>query len=322
MAKKAVITDYAFENIDTEKKILEPLGIELVGQKCKTTDELIALTKDADYVITQFAKVDATVINAMQKAQVIVRYGIGVDNVDLQAAAAKKIPVCNVPDYCIDEVADHALAMILDLTRRIAQGSNVVHSGQWKLAVPLSEMRVLRETTVGLVAFGRIAREVAARLKAFKATVLVFDPMVDAEAVRKTGCTPVTLDELLAKSDIVSLHCPSTPKTKFMINTDSIAKMKNASILINTSRGDLVQTDDLIAALKSGKISAAGLDVTYPEPINADNELLKMENVLITSHIASCSPTAVTALRTSVANTVVRAFRGEQFTNVVNGVAV
>jgi D-3-phosphoglycerate dehydrogenase len=322
MAQKAVITDYAFENIDTEKHILEPLGLEVVGQRCKTADELIALTKDADYVITQFAKLDAAVIGAMQKAKVIVRYGIGVDNVDLQAAAAKKIPVCNVPDYCIDEVADHALSLILDLTRRITQGSNVVHSGQWKLAVPLSEMRVLRETTVGLVAFGRIAREVAARLKAFKATVLVFDPMVDGEVVRQAGCIPATLDELLAKSDIVSLHCPSTPKTKFMINNESIAKMKNASILINTSRGDLVQTDDLIAALKSGKISAAGLDVTYPEPINADNALLTMDNVLITSHIASCSPTAVAALRASVAHTVVRAFRGEKFINVVNGVTV
>jgi D-3-phosphoglycerate dehydrogenase / 2-oxoglutarate reductase len=256
----------------------------------------------------------------MQKAKVIVRYGIGVDNVDLKAAAGKNIPVCNVPDYCIDEVADHALAMILNLTRRITQGSDLVHSGQWKLAVPMSEMRVLREMTVGVVAFGRIAREVAARLKAFKANVLVFDPIVDADKIRQAGYTPATLDELYAKSDLITLHCPSTPQTRFMINQQSIAKMKDGVLIVNTSRGDLIQTDDLIEALGSEKVSAVSLDVTYPEPIPTDSALMEMENVFVTSHVASCSPTAVKMLRTSVANTVVRVFKGEKLTNIVNGV--
>jgi len=317
---KVAVTDYTFGELGIESQILEPLGCTVVGKQCKTTEELIALTGDADYVITQFAKVNADVINAMKKNKIIVRYGIGVDNVDLEAAFKKNIPVCNVPDYCIDEVADHAVAMIMTLTRRIAQNSNLVKSGSWKMAVPLSEMKCMKELTIGVVAFGRIGREVAARLKAFKSTVLVFDPVVDPAVIKAAGCVPATLDEIYAKSDVITLHCPSGDKTRLMINAGSIAKMKKGVLLVNTSRGDLVKTEDLIAGLQSGQISAVALDVTNPEPIPTDSPLLKMENVLINSHIASCSPTAVVKLRSTVANLVAMAVRGEKLPNVVNKV--
>lgn len=320
-ARKVAITDYSFESVDVERALLEPLGCRVVAQKTgKDPGQLIELVKDADYVITQFAPVDAAVINAMQRCRVIVRYGIGVDNVDLQAAAAKRIPVCNVPDYCIDEVADHALAMILDLTRRIASNSGKVRSGAWAMAVPLAAMQTLKNLTVGVVAFGRIGREVASRLKPFKCTILVFDPAVDAAAVQAAGCAPVSLDELLARSDLVTLHCPSNAKTKYLINTESIARMKKGALLVNTSRGTLVKTDDLAAALQSGALSAAALDVTDPEPIPPDHPLVRMENAIITSHIAALSPQSIRKLRETVANTVAIAHRGEKLPNVVNGV--
>ena len=325
MAKhKVAITDFNVADINIEKAILEPLGCEIVGPlpgtDAKDQQKLIALVKDADFVITQFSPVTAPVVEAMQKSKIIVRYGIGVDNVDLKVAAAKKIPVCNVPDYCIDEVADHALAMILDLTRRVSANAALVKSGKWGLAGSLSTLHALSGMTVGVVGLGRIGREVANRLKPFRCKILVFDPVVDAATVMAAGCTLASLDELLRSSDLVTLHCPCNDKTKQMINLQTLGKMKAGAMLVNTSRGALVKTDDLIAALQSGHISAAALDVTDPEPINPDNPLVKMDNVIINSHIASVSEGAVTRLRTSVATIVAMAVKGEKLPNIVNGV--
>ena len=320
---KVAVTDYTFEDLSVEEEVLKGCDCQVVGQKIgKDPQQLIPLVSDADFVITQFAPVNAAVIGAMQKCKIIVRYGIGVDNVDLGAAAAKGIPVCNVPDYCIDEVADHALAMILDLTRKITVNSNRVKSGNWSSAVPLSGYFALKDMTVGVVGFGRIGREVAVRLKAFKCKVLVFDPAADSATVRTAGCTPATLDEVLYTSDLVTLHCPSTEKTKQMINAQSIARMKPGVMLLNSSRGTLVKTDDLVAGLQSGHISAAALDVTDPEPIPTGHPLTKMDNVIITAHIASASPRAVETLRRAAAGAVLAAYRGEKLSNVVNGVGV
>ena len=317
------VTDFGSNELGIERGILEPLGCTVADlPRSKDVESLKALVKDADYVITQFAPVNAEVIGAMTKCQVIVRYGIGVDNVDLAAAAAKKIPVCNVPDYCTNEVADHALAMILEMTRRIWQNSAKVHAGSWSLGVPIEQMRALKDMTVGLVAFGRIGREVALRLLPFHCKVIVFDPRVPAAAVKKAGCTPVSLDELLAQSDLVSLHCPSTEETRYMINAGSIAKMKRGALLVNVSRGTLVRTDDLVAALKSGHLSGAAVDVTDPEPLPAGHPLLSFDNVLVNPHCASGSPTSGIKLRTDVANTVAVMVKGKKPPNVVNGVKV
>ncbi len=317
---KVVVTDYSFEDLKEEKAYCDAAGYELKGMKSGSEQERIELVRDADAVIAQFAPVNAAVIGAMQKAQVIVRYGIGVDNVDLKAAAAKGIPVCNVPDYCIDEVADHALAMILDLTRKIAANAMKVKGGSWGLAVPLTGMCALKNMTVGVVGFGRIGREVVGRLRAFKCKILVYDPPVDATTIRYAGCEPVALDELIRQSDLITLHCPSTEQTRQMINAQSIAKMKPGVMLVNSSRGTLVKTDDLVAALKSGQVSAAALDVTDPEPPDLQGALVKLDNVIINSHIASCSPQAVRKLRESVVNMVGIALRGEPLPNIVNGV--
>lgn len=325
MAKpKVAVTDFGAEDINVEKAILEPHGCEVVGPlrgtNAKDESQLSALVKDADYVITQFSPVTAAVIGAMEKSKIIVRYGIGVDNVDLKAAAAKNIPVCNLPDYCIDEVADSALAMILDLARKITPNAILVKSGKWGLAGTISSLKVMSGMTIGVVGFGRIGGEVVKRLLPFKCKVLVFDPIADAAAVKAAGATPATFDELLAASDLVTLHCPSNDKTKYMMNATTLGKMKAGAMLVNTSRGTLVKTEDLIAALQSGHVSAAALDVTDPEPINPDNPLVKMDNVIINSHIASASEAAVEKLRTGVAKIVVKAVKGEPLPNIVNGV--
>ena len=298
---KVAITDYAFDNLELEQAALAPLGCRLESLKAGKDQPLIDLVKDADAVITQFAPINAAVIGAMQQCRVIVRYGIGVDNVDLQAAAAKDIPVCNVPDYCIDEVADHTLALILAATRQIVPCDNAIKSGQWKLPVPFAALHALKNMTVGLVAFGRIGREVAARLKPFKCQILVFDPAVPPADVRAAGCEPATLDEVLAQSDLLSLHCPSTAKTKSMINATTLAQMKRGAILVNASRGTLVDTSAMVAALQSGQLSAAALDVTDPEPPGAEHPLLKLGNAVITPHVASVTPQAVKRLRTTAA---------------------
>ena len=318
---KIAITDYTFPDLAIEEGILLPLGHEISAWKEKRSPaELSQLVADADAVITQFAPVNAEVIASMRQAKVIVRYGIGVDNVDLAAAKARGIPVCNVPDYCIDEVADHTLALILATTRQIVANCGLVRDGKWGLAASLEQMRALRELTVGVVGFGRIGREVTTRLRAFKCRVLVHDPVVAAGEIEKAGCEPVGLAELMSQADVLSLHCPSTPQTRGLLNRDSLAGMKRGVIIINVSRGDLVDPDALTAALESGHVAAAALDVFTPEPIPAGHAIVSRNNVLITAHIASCSVPAVRKLRETAANLAAMAVRGERLPNVVNGV--
>lgn len=314
------VTDHVFPSLDPEEAILTPSGAVIVVGRDKSAAALIEVVADADAVITQFAPVTAEVIAAMRKARVIVRYGIGVDNVDLDAAKAAGIPVCNVPDYCIDEVADHTLAFILAATRQVVPNHMLIRGGEWGLAVPMPQMKNLRDLTVGVVGFGRIGREVAARLKPFKCRRLVHDPVVPDAVIRDAGCEPSTLADLLAAADVVTLHCPSTPKTRRMINAASLATMKPEAILVNLSRGDLADTPAVVAALQSGHLGGLMIDVCDPEPIPADSPLRTLSNVVCSSHVASCSSNAVRTLRETVAKTALTALRGELPPSVVNGV--
>jgi D-3-phosphoglycerate dehydrogenase len=317
---RVVVTDYAFPDLDTEQQILVPAGCELTGRQGKTEAELIELCREADAVITQFARVNANVINAMTRARVIVRYGIGVDNVDLEAARARGIPVCNIPDYCIDEVADHTLAFILGSTRQVVAHTVHLRAGQWGLAVPLAGLQALRDLTVGVVGFGRIGREVVKRLLAFKCAVLVYDPVVPAADIERGGARAAAFDALLKSVDILTLHCPSTPQTRRLMNRETFAALKPGAVFINVGRGDLVDTAALTAALQSGHLLAAALDVFDPEPIPAGHPVLAMPNVILAPHIASASPTAVKKLRETAARLALQAVRGEPLPNIVNGV--
>lgn len=316
-----VVTDYNFPDLGLEQAVASAGGCELVGHHCSSPAELAAAVARADAVITQFARIDAQVIAAMARARAIVRYGIGVDNVDLEAARAQGIPVANIPDYCIDEVADHTLSFILGLTRQVVPHTTHVRAGQWGLATPVPAMRVLREQTVGVVGFGRIGREVVRRLLAFKCRVLVYDPVVPAADIAAVGAQAAGLPELLAGSDIVTLHCPSTAQTRQLVNARSLATMRRGALLVNVGRGDLVEPQALVAALESGQLGAAALDVFDPEPLPADHALRRLQNVIVAPHIASVSPTAVKALREGAARRAVAAAKGDLPANVVNGVS-
>jgi D-3-phosphoglycerate dehydrogenase len=315
------VTDHTFPVLDIEQEIISREGASLRDGNSKDVSVLKGLVADADAVIAQFAPINAEVIGAMNQAKVIVRYGIGVDNVDLEAARLRGIPVCNIPDYCIDEVADHTLAFILATTRQIVPNTLLIREGKWGLATALDQMRTLRDQTVGIVGFGRIGREVAARLAPFKCRRLVFDAFVSEEAIRGAGCEPASLEELLAQSDIVTLHCPSTSQTKKLLNAESLSHMKQGSVVINLARGDLVDTASLIAALQSGHVASVAIDVCDIEPIPADSPLRTLPNVIAASHIASASPKAVRTLRETAARVAVMALRGEALPNVVNGVS-
>ena len=313
-----VVTDYKFPDLALEQAAAEHAGCVLIGHHCESEAELKAVVADADAVITQFARLSAPVVAAMTRARAIVRYGIGVDNVDLDAARQHGIPVANIPDYCIDEVADHTLSFILAMTRQVVTHTADLRAGHWRLAVPVSGMKVLRDQTVGLVGFGRIGREVVARLLAFKCRVLVYDPMVPEAEIQRLGALSVPLTQLLAESDIVSLHCPSTPATRHIIGSAALAAMKPSALLVNVARGDLVDTNALLDALQSGHLGAAALDVFDPEPLPLAHALRTLPNVVIAPHIASVSVTAVQALRQGAIARAVAAVRGQLPDNVVN----
>lgn len=312
------VTDFTFPSLEIEERIVHAAGAELRAGNDRHIAALKLLVADADAVITQFAPIHAEVISEMRRAKVIVRYGIGYDTVDVKAARERGIPVCNIPDYCIDEVADHTLAFILGVTRQVVPNTLYIRDGKWGLATPLDQLRTLRDQTVGIVGFGRIGREVAARLAPFKSRRLVFDAFVPADTIRTAGCEAVTLEELLSQSDIVTLHCPSTPQTKKLLNTDALARMKRGAVVVNLARGDLIDTAALIAALQSGHLAGAAIDVCDPEPIPTDSPLRSLPNVIVASHIASASPKSVRTLRETAAHIAVMALRGEPLPNVVN----
>ena len=318
---KIVVTDHGFPDLAVEDQIATAAGASLVAAQTKDPARLAAAVADADAVITQFAPVNADVVNAMQRARAIVRYGIGVDNVDLAAARARGIPVCNIPDYCIDEVADHTLAFILGLTRQVPEQSRMVHAGEWKLAAPPAAFRTLAAMTCGVVGFGRIGRAVVRRLVAFGGRVLVSDPVAAAEAVAAAGAEAAPLQKLLTESDLVTLHCPSLPETRGMINAATLATTKPGLLVVNLSRGDLVDPDALVAALDSGHVAGASLDVFAPEPIPAGHPILGRANVILAPHVASVSAAAVHRLRSMAAELAVAALRGGPLPSIVNGVA-
>lgn len=317
---KVVITDRSFDDIELERAILEGAGCTVDDPRSKDPAVLAAAVADADAVITQFAPINADVVAAMGRARAIVRYGIGYDNVDCDAARSRGIPVCNIPDYCIDEVADHTLAFILALTRQVVPHSTKVHGGGWGLAGGVGAFRTLASMTCGVVGAGRIGRGVIRRLVAFGGRVIVSDPAVAEEVIRGLGAEPVPLERLLAESDLVSLHCPSLPQTRGLVGTTNLARMKPGVLIVNLSRGDLVDPGALVAALDSGHVAGAALDVFFPEPIPAGHAILGRANVILAPHIASVSPAAVERLRRGAAELAVKAIRGEPLPSVVNGV--
>ena len=296
MKQRVVITDWGFPSLDPEKKVFGSLGVELKDYQCKTEEDVAAAAADADVLLVQWAPVKRKALDALKKCKGIVRYGIGLDNIDLVGAKEKGIPVRNVPDYCLHEVADHAMSLALSLQRQVVQVDRLVRTGVWKITPPQA-MPPLRYSVLGLVGFGRIAQLVAARAKGFEIKVIASDPLVPQNVFDTMGVQKVSVDELLKAADVVSLHCPLTDETRHLINADSLKKMKGHALLVNTSRGGLIDTGALVEALNHNVIAGAGLDVFEQEPLPLESDLYKSSNVVITSHNAWYSSASVGELQ-------------------------
>ena len=300
--KKAIITDHGFPSADIQRQIIEGAGFELaeIQPICKTEDDVIRTCGDADVLLVQWAPVTRRVLEALPRVRCIVRYGVGVNNFDLDAAKDLGVCAANVPDFCVEEVSDHAMAMILSLCRRIAQDHHQIEHGGWGVN-PLRPIPAPSELTLGLVSFGKIARRVAVKAKVFGFRVAAFDPLVEAAVCDEFGVVKLDFDALLAESDIISLHCPLIPETTHLVNRETIARMKAGVILINTSRGPVVCEPDLVEALESKRVLGAGLDVFEEEPLPVNSPLRRLPNVILTSHAASVSEKAVELLQRKAA---------------------
>ncbi|HUL91552.1 MAG TPA: C-terminal binding protein [Burkholderiales bacterium] len=316
MKAKVVITDYVWESLDVERKTLGELA-ELVALKTKKPEEFLDAAKDCDALLNTYAgPITAEVMSKMPKCRIIARYGIGVDTIDLEAATRAGIIVTNNPTYCIEEVAEHTMALLLASARKIAFYDRLVRSGRWEVPPGKPIFRLVGRT-LGLVGFGNIAREVAVRAAAFGMRVLYSDPFVKEGQFGALG-KKVELDTLLSESDFVSLHPPLTPDTRKMMNDRAFALMKATAFLINCSRGPVVDTEALVRALDAKKIAGCALDTTDPEPLPDPHPLRGRENVIVAPHAAWYSEQAMAGLQAGAPGEVRRVLSGEWPVNVVN----
>ena len=300
--KKVIITDHGFPHVDAEREIIESAGFafEVIQPICKTEDDVIRTCGHADALLVQWAPVTRRVLEALPNVRGIVRYGVGVDNFDLDAARDLGVVAANVPDFCVEEVANHALAMILSLCRRIPQDHRQIIGGGWGVN-PFRPIYALTELTLGLVSFGKIARNLARKATALGFSIMAHDPYVDEAVFAEYQAERVELGALIERADIVSLHCPLIPETTHLMNAETLGRMKPGAILINTSRGPVVHEVALIEALRSGHLGGAGLDVFEEEPLPAGSPLRTFPNVILTSHAASVSEKAVEILQRKAA---------------------
>jgi len=319
---KVVITDFGDPDHSLEADVLRDSGLDinLVRLQTRKPEELIPHVTDADALIVQWATINRKVIEAMTRCKVISRYGIGVDMVDLDAAAEHGIAVANVPDFCIEEVSDATICFILDLNRRSFILDRYVRSGGWGSTrpIPYWPPARLRGQTLGIVGLGNIGRAVACKAGCLGLKLLGYDPYVAPEAATGLGVTLVGLDDLLRNSDYVTLHCPLVAETRGLIGAAELALMKPTACLINMSRGPVVVQSALYDALVHHQITAAALDVLEQEPPDPDDPLLQLDNVIITPHAASGSIEAVAQLRRDAAQNVVDMLSGRLPRSIVN----
>lgn len=311
---KVLITDYGFPNVDPEMEVFRQAGIELVTAQCKTEEEVIAAAAGCDALLVQWAPVRERVAAALPGCRLVVRYGIGVDNLDISALKAFGKAVAYVPDYCIDEVADHALALSLALARQLPQTHARTVDGTWKITPP-SKMPAFRKMTFATMGYGRIARAILDRARPFGFRLAAYDPFVSPETMLQNGVQSLGLDALFQQSDILSLHAPLTTDTKHIVNDVRLRSMKPTSIIINTARGPLIDTVALAQALAKGVIGGAGIDVYEKEPLEDEHPLRTAPNTILTSHTAWYSEESVPELQRSGALEVVRGLTGQPLRN-------
>lgn len=311
MKYKVVMTDTVYPDLELEKKLLAENDAEFVFLGSNDPAVIADAVRDADAVITCYANVSAEAIKGMTKCRSISKTGIGVNNIDVAQATRQGIKVMNVPDYCIEEVSDHTVALLLSLTRRVPFLVRNVQGGDWSLK-GCSGISRMDGKVFGLLGFGRIARRVADKVRPYGLKIMAYDPYIHADVMEKVGVQKAEIDEVFANADIISLNLPLTAETTGMINSEAIAKMKDGVIILNTSRGPLVNEADLIEGVSSGKVYGAGLDVICDEVYDAKNPLFSTENILVTPHAAFYSVESTQELREKILADVITVLKGQE----------
>jgi len=317
---KVVVINPGYESYDIERGLLEPLGAEVTvaPQDCDTEELIISTAGDADAILVREGPVTGRVIASLPKLKVIARYGVGVDNVDLETARQHKIYACIVPNYGNEDVSDHAMALLLASIRTLPIRDKNVRSGIFETDI-VSEIHRTTGRNLGIIGYGKIARVFHRKWQGFlPARVLVYDPFVDTAAVTEAGAEKVDLDTLLLEADYISIHAPLTPETRHLIDAAALKKMKSTAVIVNTSRGAIIDTVSLAEALKQGEIFAAGIDVFEKEPLPADHPLASTPNVILTPHLAWYSKESTRDLQTGAAMEVKRVLAGELPQNWIN----
>jgi len=310
------VADSVFPNLDLARAVVSRAGAELRVASQATPEGIVAAARDADALLVTYAKINADMIREMKKCRIISRFGIGVDNVDIEAATRAGIVVTKVPDYCIDEVSDHAMALLLSLVRKIPFSSARAHAGRWEMPA-VTPIHRLRGTVLGLVGFGRIPQLVAPKAKAFGMRVVAYDPYVPQAVMDLAGVRRVEFSELLKISDYISIHSPLLPETRHMFSTEAFRQMKPGALIVNTSRGPVVDEAALAAALDAKQIAGAALDVLEQEP-PVSSPLFGRDNVILTPHTSFYSVESLEELQTKAAEEVVRVLSGQPPRNPVN----
>ena len=319
MIVKIVITDHRFKNVEQERGAVAAAGGELVVGQATNEREAEDLCKDADGVLTARAPITKRVIGAMGRCRIIVRYGIGVETIDIPAATERRIMVANVPDYCLDEVSDHALTLLLMLSRQMIPSIALAKEERWMMA-KMPPLHRVRGRICGLVGCGQIGSLLAAKAASLGMRVIIYDPYLSESRCREMGADLVSFDTLLGTSDFVSLHAPLNEQTRHLFGQSAFAKMKVGAYIINTARGGLIDETALIAALDSGNIAGAGLDVVESEttvtPVRA--ALVNHPKIIVTAHTAWLSEEARNTLQGRAVAQVLTALKGEKPYGLVN----
>jgi D-3-phosphoglycerate dehydrogenase len=316
MTARVLVTDFAWPSLDIERRILADAGAELVVAETGEADELMALAVGVDAILTNWKRVPPEALDAAPGCLLVSRYGVGLDNIPVDHATELGILVTNVPDFCLQEVSDHAMALVLACARRVVTFSRATRGGVWDLAAGRGLPR-LSEQTIGLVGYGNIARTLVPKARGFGLRVLAYSPRATPSVDGDVELTN-DLERLLAESDYVSLHAPSTPETAGLIGERELRLMKPTAYLVNTSRGALVNEDALRQALEERWIAGAALDVLRQEPPPADHPLLALDNAIVTPHAAFYSETAIAELQAKAATNVANVLTGSLPPTVVN----
>ncbi len=314
------VTDDRYGAYREEEKVLADVGAQIEVHTLESDEQAIEVLKEADALLCNLFPLKAKVIKSLSRCKIISRYGVGYDNVDVEAATGSGIWVANVPDYAFEDVSDHALALLLACVRKITFKDKLIRKGNWNLHGRQKCYRI-KDKILGLIGYGSIARALHRKASGFGlAKVYVFDPFIDREFIRDSAGVPCDLETLLRESDYISIHAPLNKETRHMVGSRQLGLMKKEAILVNTSRGPLVSEKALVKALKEGSIAYAGIDVFEAEPVAKDSPLKKLDNVVLSDHTGWYTEESIVELKTKAAQNIAEVLKGEKPVYPINNV--